>query len=156
MYYHSSIFLQPFFFEVMIVNTGRNKEIAVGLSTRSSKLELFPGWQPNTFGYHGDDGNVYYENPDDPVMPETEKPFKSGDVIGVTLDQSGSLAFFKNAKHIKTVQLTREHMAQELYASVGISSPGGIVRAVHMSGAAAAGEEVTVSHTWFSQTRPTQ
>ena len=38
-----SFFLQPFFFEVMIVNTGQNKEIAVGLSTKSSKLELFPG-----------------------------------------------------------------------------------------------------------------
>ena len=52
--------------------------------------------------------------------------------------QSGNVAFFKNAKHVRTVQLTREHMAQELYASVGIASPGGVVRAVHMSGAAAA------------------
>ena len=52
--------------------------------------DFFPGWQPNTFGYHGDDGNVYYENPDDPVMPETDKPFKSGDVVGVTLDQGGN------------------------------------------------------------------
>ena len=53
--------------------------------------------------------------------------------------QAGTLAFFKNAKPVRTVQLTREHMAQELYASVGIASPGGVVRAVHMSGAAAAG-----------------
>ena len=52
--------------------------------------------------------------------------------------QSGNLAFYKNSKHVRTVQLTREHMAQELYASVGISSPGGVVRAVHMSGAAPA------------------
>ena len=47
-----------FFFEVSIVNVGRNKEVAVGICTRTTPLHSFPGWDPCSFGYHGDDGNI--------------------------------------------------------------------------------------------------
>ena len=73
-----------FFFEVSIVNVGRNKEVAVGICTRTTPLHSFPGWDPCSFGYHGDDGNIFCETDADPKYTP-EKPFKSGDPIGVAL-----------------------------------------------------------------------
>ena len=120
-----------FSFEVLIVNAGRNKEIAVGICVRDVRIDQFPGWERYSFGYHGDDGSIYCES-NDPTF-ESE-PFKTGDTIGLCLDfTNASLSFTKNGQVVKNVQLSRQHMDQEYYPSVGISSPGAIVRAVTMS-----------------------
>ena len=117
-----------FFFEVSIVNVGRNKEVAVGVCTRSTPLESFPGWNPCSFGYHGDDGNIFCETDADPKYCP-EKPFKSGDPIGVQLDfNSASLTFYRKQKVIQRIQLERHQMDQDYYPCIGISSPGAIVR----------------------------
>ena len=122
---------RKFCFEVLIVNAGRNEEIAVGICSKHVSLDRFPGWERYSFGYHGDDGNIYLEGDDG---DDTETPFKTGDTIGLSLDfTNASLSFSKNGKIVKKVQLSRQHMDQEYYPSVGISSPGAIVRAVTMS-----------------------
>ena len=117
-----------FFFEVSIVNVGRNKEVAVGICTRTTPLHSFPGWDPCSFGYHGDDGNIFCETDADPKYTP-EKPFKSGDPIGVALDfNSATLTFYRKQKEIQRIQLPRHQMDQDYYPCIGISSPGAIVR----------------------------
>jgi len=116
-----------FYFEVIIENTGTNKEIAVGICTRSSPLERFPGWVPCSFGYHGDDGNIFCESEDPTYLPE--KPFKSGYPVGVLLDfDARTLTFSRKRKDVQKINLQSHHMDQDLYPCVGISSPGAIVR----------------------------
>ena len=116
-----------FYFEVSIENTGENKEIAVGICTKSSPLDQFPGWVPFSFGYHGDDGNIFCESQDATYLPE--KPFKTGYPIGVLLDfNTSTLTFSRKKKDIQTIQLQGHHMNQDFYPCVGISSPGAIVR----------------------------
>ena len=117
-----------FYFEVSIISLGRNKEIAVGICVRNTPLDRFPGWTPTSFGYHGDDGNIFCESDADPkYFPE--KPFKSGDAIGVCLDfNSMTLTFSRKKKEVQRVQLARHHLDQELFPCVGISSPGATVR----------------------------
>merc|ERR1711935_586685 len=73
-----------FHFEVCVENTGQNSEIAVGICTRTSPLDRFPGWVPMSFGFHGDDGNIFCES-EDPAY-EPNKPFKTGYLVGVMLD----------------------------------------------------------------------
>eukprot|EP00092_Neocalanus_flemingeri_P043969 GFUD01048614.1.p1 GENE.GFUD01048614.1~~GFUD01048614.1.p1 ORF type:complete len:559 (-),score=79.34 GFUD01048614.1:813-2489(-) len=115
-----------FYFEVSIVNTGENKEIAVGICTRTSPLDQFPGWVQSSFGYHGDDGNIFCESQDASYLPE--KPFKSGYPIGVLLDFSArTLTFSRKKKDVQTVELQDHHMNQDFYPCVGISSPGAVV-----------------------------
>eukprot|EP00092_Neocalanus_flemingeri_P086673 GFUD01109261.1.p1 GENE.GFUD01109261.1~~GFUD01109261.1.p1 ORF type:complete len:712 (-),score=118.39 GFUD01109261.1:758-2893(-) len=115
-----------FYFEVLIVNTGENKEIAVGICTRSSPLDQFPGWVPSSFGYHGDDGNIFCESQDATYLPE--KPFKSGYPIGVLLDfNARTLTFSRKKKDVQTVELQDHHMHQDWYPCIGISSPGAVV-----------------------------
>jgi len=116
-----------FYFEVSIENTGRNNEIAVGIVTKTSQLDRFPGWVPMSFGYHGDDGNIFCESEEEAFSPE--KPFKTGYLIGVLLDfNSSTLTFSRKKKEVQRVQLQAHHMNQDFYPCVGISSPGALVR----------------------------
>ena len=121
-----------FYFEVSIVNAGSNREIAVGICVKDTRLDTFPGWEKYSFGYHGDDGNIYCES-DDPEH-HTQNPFSTGDTIGVCLNfNNGSLSFSKNRREVKKVQLSSKRMGKEYYPSVGISSPGAVVRIVPTS-----------------------
>lgn len=116
-----------FYFEVCIENTGENKEIAVGICTKSTPLEKFPGWVPLSFGYHGDDGNIFCESEDATFEPE--KPFKTGYPIGVMLDfDRSTLTFSRKHKDVQTIQLQAHHLNEDFYPCVGISSPGAVVR----------------------------
>ena len=121
-----------FYFEVSIINVGQNREIAVGVCTKSTPLDRFPGWTPFSFGYHGDDGNIFCETDEDPKY-EPNKTFDNGDLIGVLIDFNSSTLTFKrkgkqHLKEIQRVPLSRHHMDQDYYPCVGISSPGAIVR----------------------------
>ena len=124
-----------FYFDVSIISTGSNKEIAIGVCVLNTPLDRFPGWTPFSFGYHGDDGNIFCESDEDPKY-ELNQPFNSGDVIGVCLDFSSmSLQFFKQNIEVQTVPLNVQHMDQDYYPCVGISSPGAIVRLnMHVGG----------------------
>jgi Ran-binding protein 9/10 len=48
-----------FYFEVEIVNAGRDGFIGIGFCTRDVNLDRLPGWEPHSYGYHGDDGHVF-------------------------------------------------------------------------------------------------
>ena len=99
----------------------------MGLSDYKVKLNRLPGWDENSYGYHGDDGNIFCES-EDPAF-ETEKPFQSGYPIGVLLDfNMATLTFTRNKTDVQRIQLQSHHMSQNFYPCVGISSPGAVVR----------------------------
>ena len=116
-----------FYFEVVIEDTGDNCEIAVGICTRSSPVDRFPGWVQSSFGYHGDDGNIFCESMDAEFEPE--KVFKTGYPIGVLLNyNSSTLTFSRKKKNVQTIQLQAHHLNEDFYPCIGISSPGAVVR----------------------------
>ena len=45
-----------------VISKGRNGFIGVGFSSADVKLDRLPGWEPHSFGYHGDDGNAFHES----------------------------------------------------------------------------------------------
>ena len=102
------------YFEVLIVNAGSNREIAVGICLKDTRLDTFPGWEKYTFGYHGDDGNIYCES-DDPEH-HTQNPFSTGDTIGVCLNfNNGSLTFSKNRREVTFCYiLIQKHRKQHI------------------------------------------
>ena len=116
-----------FYFEVCIENTGQNSKISVGICTKSHPLDSHPGWEPNSFGYHGDDGNIYCESGSPTYCPE--KPFKPGSIIGVLLDfNKSTLTFSREQKEVQIIQLQSRHMNQDYYPCVGNRSPGAVIR----------------------------
>lgn len=48
-----------YYWEVRILSRGRDGFIGVGLSALDVKLDRLPGWEPRSYGYHGDDGNIF-------------------------------------------------------------------------------------------------
>lgn len=73
-----------YYFEVEILNKGRDGYIGIGLAVKDVKLDRLPGWEPRSYGYHGDDGHVFNGRgtgrPYGPV-------YTTGDWIGVIYDR---------------------------------------------------------------------
>lgn len=68
--------------------------IAVGLSSYSCNLKSLPGWELNSYGYHGDDGKLYIGNGQGSAYGNT---FTTGDVIGCCINFiENNLFFTKN------------------------------------------------------------
>lgn len=50
------------YFEYVILNSGGEGSIGIGVGERGYPTNRMPGWNRNSVGYHGDDGKLYHEN----------------------------------------------------------------------------------------------
>lgn len=49
-----------FYWEVTVLQSSSScSPIAIGLSVGDGPLNRFPGWEPGSYGYHGDDGHIF-------------------------------------------------------------------------------------------------
>ena len=48
--------LRTLFFNVEIINTGKDKTIGIGVAGSSYAHNRMPGWNKESYGYHADDG----------------------------------------------------------------------------------------------------
>lgn len=83
-----------YYYEVSIISKGKEGMIGVGFSGAHASLEKLPGWEPDSWAYHGDDGKSFCAaTPGKPYGPT----FTSGDVIGCGVNfMKGSAFFTKN------------------------------------------------------------
>ena len=51
--------LPVYYFEVEVVSKGREGYIGLGFCTADVNMDRLPGWEPQSYGYHGDDGNAF-------------------------------------------------------------------------------------------------
>lgn len=113
-----------FYFEVTILSRVKDAQIGIGFSTRKANLNRLPGWEQDSWAYHGDDGFVFSCS----ATGKTYGPkFMSQDVIGCGVNfRTGSAFFTKNGIHLGTaihnVKLDR------MYPSVGLKKTGEHVR----------------------------
>lgn len=107
-----------YYFEVEIIEKGTQGHIGIGFSTRNVQLSRLPGWEPMSWGYHGDDGNSFAGQSDgSPYGPV----FGTGDVIGCGVDFTEGMAFYtKNGEFLKKVF---RDLKGDLYPSVGLRTP---------------------------------
>jgi hypothetical protein len=74
--------------ETTLINTfhrGREGFIAIGFQTDDVLLSRLPGWEPRSYGYHGDDGCSFSgSGQGNSYGPK----FTSGDVIGALLNRN--------------------------------------------------------------------
>ncbi|PTB68692.1 SPRY-domain-containing protein [Trichoderma citrinoviride] len=88
-----------YYFEVQIISGRRDDTtVAVGFSTRNAALSRPVGWEPESWGYHGDDGRCFTgQNIGRPFGPV----FNTSDVIGCGVNFKDHTAFFtKNGQMI--------------------------------------------------------
>ena len=77
---------------------------------------LIIGWEPDSWGYHGDDGHSF-------CCSGTGKPygpmFTTGDTIGCCLNFRDGTAFYtKNGKHLGKNLLQIKYMIREIFINL--------------------------------------
>lgn len=96
--------------------------VAVGLATKSFELKRLPGWDNDSYGYHGDDGAIFHGR--GRQLATYGPSFGASDTVGCGIDyESRSIFFTLNGKYQGTafsgVDLTE---GQVLYPTVGIDA----------------------------------
>ena len=73
---------------------GRRHEcVAIGLSTRRfSPADKMPGWDAESFGYHGDDGGIYHGRGE--MLRRYGPSYGPGDTVGCGLEYGSRRVFF--------------------------------------------------------------
>ncbi|KAG5651818.1 hypothetical protein H0H81_007290 [Sphagnurus paluster] len=116
-----------YYYEVEIISKGQKGHISIGFSGRDVKLSRLPGWEVNSWGYHGDDGCSFAAERTG-TGTKYGPTFGTGDVIGCGIDFTTHRAFFtKNGTLLGSVF---ENIGKDidLYPSIGLRHAGEAVR----------------------------
>ncbi|KAJ8062364.1 hypothetical protein OCU04_008908 [Sclerotinia nivalis] len=113
-----------YYFEVTILSRKReDSSIGIGFSTKQVSLSRLPGWEPDSWAYHGDDGHGYAgQSSGKPYGPS----FTTDDTIGCGVNFSTGSAFFtKNGDYLG---IAFRDIKGKLFPSVGMKKPGEHIR----------------------------
>jgi len=107
-----------YYYEIKVLNGGKEGKISLGLRADGTPLTRQPGWDRNTFGYHGDDGHKFHSQGSGTPFGPT---YGEGDVIGCGLNITNRTCFFtKNGKFLGIA--FKKMPAINLYPTVGLHS----------------------------------
>ncbi|KAL8225684.1 hypothetical protein R6Q57_018241 [Mikania cordata] len=106
-----------YYFEIYVKNAGAKGHIAIGFTTEGFNMRRQPGWEANSFGYHGDDGYLYRGQGKGEAFGPT---YTTGDIVGGGIDYASHKFFFtKNGQVVGTVE---KDVKGPLYPTVGVHS----------------------------------
>jgi ankyrin repeat protein len=114
------------YFEVTVVNGGENRIVTVGLVDENYPMEQKqPGWDKDSYGYHGDDGGCFHNNGSGKAWGER---FNLGDVIGcgINYEGSGEVFWTKNGKFLGVSHIGPQ--AAQYWPAIGVENDGAIFR----------------------------
>ncbi|KAI3427988.1 hypothetical protein D9Q98_006376 [Chlorella vulgaris] len=108
-----------YYFEVEVVSRGRDGFIGIGFSTAEVKLDRLPGWEPHSYGYHGDDGHAFSGRGTGKAYGPH---YTTGDWIGVVLNRiEQTISFTKKGFELG---VAFEGVSEDrLFPSVGFRTP---------------------------------
>ena len=110
-----------YYFEVEIKNKSRDGMIAVGFSSRKASLDRLPGWDTESWAYHGDDGKIFSGESTGKTYGPT---FTINDIIGCGINFRTGCAFFtKNGVDLEVA--FRELKNVRPFPSVGMKKHSG-------------------------------
>ena len=110
-------------FEVRIIHPGEARYIAIGVVGKSYPLNMLPGWEESSVGYHADNGNLFHSRGEE---EPTNHPCKEGDMMKCTVDPiDGSSKRVKVTFHRNQIQVghvTSWTPAEGFHLCVGMMS----------------------------------
>ncbi|KAF8446337.1 hypothetical protein L210DRAFT_2971217 [Boletus edulis BED1] len=107
-----------FYYEVEITSKASKSRISIGFITRDVKVSRLPGWEKNSWGYHGESGIICSGDKNGLPFGTT---FGVGDIIGCGIDFTQNKVFYtKNGSLLGSVF---ENVGKDcdLYPAVGLS-----------------------------------
>ncbi|CAI9114870.1 OLC1v1015684C3 [Oldenlandia corymbosa var. corymbosa] len=91
-----------YYFEIYVKNAGARGQIAIGFTSPGFKMRRQPGWEANSYGYHGDDGLLYRGHGKGESFGPT---YSTGDTVGGGINYAAQEFFFtKNGMIVGNVQ----------------------------------------------------
>ncbi|KAK9834310.1 hypothetical protein WJX81_005519 [Elliptochloris bilobata] len=109
-----------YYYEVAVINRGRDGFIGIGFATSEVPLDRLPGWDSHSYGYHGDDGCAFKGSGKGNAYGPT---FTTGDVVGVLFDRVDCcISFVKNGIDLG-VAFADVPLEERLYPCVGLRTP---------------------------------
>ncbi|KAF2360492.1 LIS1 motif [Trinorchestia longiramus] len=113
-----------YYFEVKVISKGRDGYMGIGLSIQGLSMNRLPGWDKNSYGYHGDDGHSFCSSGQGQPYGPT---FTTGDVIGCGVNLVDRTCFYTlNGVLLGTAF---RDLPKDLYPTVGLQTPGEVVDA---------------------------
>ncbi|KAI8953549.1 ran-binding protein [Xylaria longipes] len=115
-----------YYFEVTLFPKRRDETttVCVGFVAKNTSLARPPGWEQESWGYHGDDGDIYSGGNVGKKYKDTT--FSAGDVIGCGVNfRTGQAFFTKNGANLGPAF---RDIKGKLYPVVGIKKAGEIIR----------------------------
>jgi hypothetical protein len=111
-----------YYYEVSIISGKRDDvTIGIGFSSKTAPLSRPVGWEPESWGYHGDDGRSF--NGHNNGRPYTQ-PFQPGDVIGCGVNFRNRTAFFTRNGKMLDVAFQDVSLKNKLYPTVSLKKAG--------------------------------
>ncbi|KAF7552197.1 hypothetical protein G7046_g7489 [Stylonectria norvegica] len=118
-----------YYYEVRLLVAKRDDtNIAIGFSNCQSPLTRPIGWEPDSWGYHSDDGRCFSGHNTGKHYGPT---YSAGDVIGCGINFRDNTAFFtKNGLHLGTAVNAVTDLARDakLYPTISLKKPGEHIR----------------------------
>lgn len=111
------------YFEVTFLDSmGTNDSFGIGVSTKSSRIfpnrRYFPGWDPDSFAYHSDNGGIYNGSLLGPFGPTFGQ---EGDTVGCGVDyEAGNIFFTLNGRYLGCAWTELNLTDKELYPTLGL------------------------------------
>ena len=86
---------------MLTVNSSyRAAAVCIGLSSQNASLSRPPGWENESYGYHGDDGDIYSQQSSGKSYGPS---FGAPDVVGCGVNFHTKTIFFtRNGKYLST------------------------------------------------------
>lgn len=85
-----------YYFEVKIISKGRDGYMGIGLTAQNFKSNRLPGWDKQSYGYHGDDGNSFSSSGNGKSYGPT---FTTDDIIGCGVNLVTNSCFYTKNGH---------------------------------------------------------
>lgn len=116
-----------FYFEVDVLSAGEDGFIGIGIGKSSVDRSRLPGWEPDSYGYHGDDGHSFSEH--GIGVPYGPK-YTTGDCVGSYFSKSkASVLWTLNGKFVGKPLPVKSSDLQGFRPSIGLRTRGEVVRA---------------------------
>ncbi|KAI1285197.1 Ran-binding protein 9 [Halotydeus destructor] len=114
-----------YYFEIKVISKGRDGYMGVGLAAQGVNNQRLPGWDKQSYGYHGDDGHSFCASGTGQPYGPT---FTTGDVIGCGYNLVENTCFYtKNGLNLGVA--FSDLPPVPLYPTVGLQTPGEEVEA---------------------------
>ncbi|KAI1062180.1 hypothetical protein LB506_009684 [Fusarium annulatum] len=116
-----------YYFEVQIATAKRDDAtIGIGFATKNVNLSRPIGWEPEAWGYHGDDGRCFAGSN---IGKHYGPGYNAYDVIGCGVNFRENTAFFtKNGVKLSMCMHTNSPMKGRLYPAISLKKPGESIR----------------------------